>query len=113
MAIKGTPKFTELRLAQFSVDMTKSSMDINATAALVDPRSPGAAAAWHKASGSVWSSTTMEALKELISSMEADMARIIMDDIDAPDATRSARTQPKKTSGLGEHLTGEDDPPQM
>lgn len=111
MPIRGTPKFTELRLAQLTVDTTKQTLELSATAALVDPRSPGAAAAWHKCSGNVWSSETMNALRELMEHMETDMARVVMDDVEGRE---DASPQRRATTpmGLGEHLSG-DNTPQM
>ena len=104
MPVRGTLKMTELRLAQFNVDLTKGTLAITATAALVDPST--GVAAWHKCSGNVWGKETQEALAQLVMAMEEDMARAVMTNIDESSdgvtVSRPARTT--SVGGLGEHL---------
>lgn len=102
---------TELRLSQLVVDTQKQTIEISATAAIVDPKS--GVAAWHKCSGNVWGPETQQKLQDLIEAMELDMARVVMDGFDNLDGTRSPRSA---AAGIGEHVgSGEssDDPPQM
>jgi hypothetical protein len=104
-------KMTELRLSQLVVDTTKQTIEITATAAIVDPKS--GVAAWHKCSGNVWGAETQQKLQELFEAMELDIARVVMDGFDNQDGTRSPRTS---SAGIGEHVGGgepSDDPPQM
>lgn len=99
---------TELRLAQLTVDTTKHTVEISATAALLDPQT--GVAAWHKCTGSVWGPETQQRLRELIEAMELDMARVVMTGFDNLDGTRTPR--PAQAAGIGEHVS-EDDTPQM
>lgn len=104
MPVRGTLKMTELRMAQFNVDLTKGSMSITATAALVDPST--GVTAWHKCTGNIWSKDAQEALTQLIEAMEQDMARAVMASIDeSSDGTAVSRPVRTTTAGgLGEHL---------
>lgn len=102
---------TELRLAQLSVDMTKGSMEVKATAAIVDPAT--GVSCWHKGEGNVWSKETQKKLTELMQAMEEDLARAVMADATVLDGTKPA--EPRRAvqaAGLGEHVGG-DGVPQM
>lgn len=103
---------TELRLSQLVVDTTKQTIEISATAAIVDPKT--GVAAWHKCSGNVWGPETTQKLQDLIEAMEFDMARAVMDGFENADGTRTPRST---AAGIGEHVGGgeptDDDPPQM
>ena len=107
MPVKGTLKLTELRLAQFNVDLTKQSMQISATAALVDPTT--GSSAWYKCAGNTWGKSTVEKMKELMVAMEEDMARGVMDSIEPMDTSRSKPTAAQPV-GLSEFLAGKDAP---
>lgn len=109
MAVRGVPKLMELRLAQLNVDLTKATVEISTTAALGDP-SVGPVA-WVKSSSNVWSPETQECLKALIQSLEVDIARTVMEDVESP-LEPSGQRRPQAPSGLGETLRG-DEPPEM
>lgn len=99
---------TELRVAQLSVDLTKGSLEVKATAALVDPAT--GVSAWHKCEGNVWSKETQKRLQELMQAMEEDMARVVMVDGYADGTHASKPYRPAQEGGLGERVRGDDVP---
>jgi hypothetical protein len=111
MPVHGTLKMNELRLAQVSVDLTKGSLSIVATTALVDPTT--GATCWYKCTGNAWGTETIAALTQLIRTMEQDIAQTIMSNVklsEEPDAERLGRTE--RTAGIGEYV-GVDGVPEM
>lgn len=105
MPVTGTSKLTRLQLAQLSIDIAKTPVEIKVLIALIDPATGHAAYMRHN--GSIWSEETQAALRQLIDSLENDVARIVLDA--SGDGTAAAPRQ-VQSGGLGEHLTGADVP---
>lgn len=96
MAIDGNCKLTRLTLASLSIDYTKVPCEVRTVATLSEPSTGNAAIV--RASSSIWSSETQKLLKELIASLEGDIARSVLDVGSSGPATDRAPT------GIGEHL---------
>mgnify|MGYP000921842781 CR=1 FL=1 len=107
MPVTGTSKLTRLQLAQLNVDLTKTPAAINVVMALIDPESGHLA--YMKHNGSIWSEATQSALRQLIDSLEHDVARVVLLDAGGDGVTKPAQRQ-TQAEGLGEHLTGADVP---
>lgn len=107
MPVMGTCKLTRLQLAQLTIDLTKNPATTSVLMALLDPET--GQAAYIRSNGSTWGEETLAATKQLISCLEADVARLVF-----TTATTLGTEKPdqKQVSsiGLGEHLTGAEVP---
>lgn len=107
----GTPKFTAVALGRFDVDLLGTTVKLVAKFAFVDPAT-GGTYAW--AEGGQWSPETMQALKVLRESMEADAAKLFFtgDGVTIQEASRKLVPE-DDGNGLGEHLGSVTDAPSI
>lgn len=109
MTVRGTPNADALNIAQIEVDYLQNPVKVRALAALVN-EGTGATVAWTEGSGGVWSQETLTKLRELIESMENDLANKVFLDGASVAAPAIRRANPGLIAGLGEHVGGEDAP---
>lgn len=107
--IKGTLDTDEMRVARISVDYLQNPIKIDVMFGFTSTRT-GRTPAFANATSGVWSPATMERLKELCESMEADMARVVL----TGGATATSRsTGGISEGGLGEHVGAPVDAPSV
>lgn len=102
MPIDGTSKLSRVQLAQLTLDNTKRTASIQTVIALISPTS--GAVAYMRQEGSVLSAETLLAVKELVSCLERDAAKLLLEDYDQDGSTTAAQTRVQKPGGLAEHL---------
>jgi hypothetical protein len=109
MKIDGNLKADELRVGRIVIDYLRDPMEISALAALI-LNEDGQTLGWTKAQGA-WSEETRDALNKLRSCMEEDIHKVLF------GSERTTKTKSGKGltvgGGLGEHLEGKDDAPQV
>jgi cobalamin-dependent methionine synthase I len=97
-------------VARIAIDFLQNPIKFDATFAFICTRT-NRTPAFANAQSGLWSPTTMEKLKELCASMEADMARAVL----VGGATSSVAS-PKSglaPEGLGEHVGAPVDAPSV
>jgi len=100
--VLGNMVFDCLTLAKVNVDFVK--MVVTATAAFVNSKN-GATHGWTEATGTVWSTETLQKLQDLRISMENDLAKLHVGNFSA--ATAKTGLAIDKEEGLSEHLSGD------
>lgn len=109
--ILGTPKFTGLAIGELTINKMAPTTKITAKVAFIDPAT-GITYGWTTAEGALWSKDTLDKLNELLTSMEADVARIHFEGGSGtePAIAPGGGSGPIPAGGgLGEHLgTGAD-----
>lgn len=103
-----TVKFDALRVAEIKVSLIEAPVTIEAKAAFINTET-GATHGWTTGRAG-WSDATIEKLKELRESMEADLARIHFVDGATVTPTTSSGDIREGFQGLGEHLGSTEDP---
>lgn len=108
MSVQGTLAADTLKIAKVEVNYLQNPVKIHALAALVNDKT-GATVAWTEGAGGVWSQDTLAKLRELVESMESDIAAHVF--IEGAAASPAAqRGKPGLVPGLGEHVGGEEAP---
>lgn len=107
--IKGTLDTDEMRVARINVDYLLNPIKVDVMFGFSNTRT-GRTPAFANATSGVWSPATMEKLKELCESMEADMARVVMAGGATGPATRAGAFS---EGGLGEHVGAPVDAPSV
>lgn len=108
--IKGTLDTDEMRVARINADFLMNPIKVDVMFGFTNTRT-GRTPAFANATSGVWSPATMEKLRELCESMEADMARVVL--------TGSAVSPTKRPTGgfseggLGEHVGAPVDAPSV
>jgi hypothetical protein len=100
--IEGTPKFNGIAVGSISANVNRDLLHLEATAGFVDT-STGETHGWTKGEGRVWSKRTLLKLRELLDSMEEDLAKMHLGDaaLKSSGATSKAGLD---VGGIGEHL---------
>lgn len=110
MPIEGTSRLTRVQLAKLSLDFTRTTPEIKALIAMMDPVSGTSAFIQHN--GSIWSQETQAALRQLVDCLERDAASTLLSDVangvEKPAAATRGATQ---AAGIGELLAGGDTAP--
>lgn len=96
--MKGTLDTDEMRVARIEIDFLISPVKFNATFAFVCSRT-GATPAFARAEGGIWTTGTLEKLRELCEAMELDMSKAVLTGGSSAPAKAGL-----KIEGLGEHL---------
>lgn len=106
--IEGAPKFGGLAVGEFTCSLLGATVQLKAKAAFVDKRT-GQTHGWTEGSGNLWSTATLQKMRELVELMEADLARVHFDNAaTAPTAVATDPTaSPGLSGGIGEHLKGD------
>lgn len=112
---QGTPKFDGIAVFTAEFSFLGPTVKLSTKAAFVDSRT-GHTHGWTTGEGGIWSTGTIDALKALRDSMEADLARLHFTEGAAVPGTGGGGEEPSAGGGgggLGEHLGsgGEDAPP--
>jgi hypothetical protein len=108
--IKGTLDTDEMRVVRITADFLLNPLKVDVMFGFTNTRT-GRTPAFANATSGVWSPATMEKLKELCESMEADMARVVLS-----GGASSATMSPKSgyaEGGLGEHVGAPVDAPSV
>jgi hypothetical protein len=103
MAIDGLSKLTRLQVMRLYIDFTKDPHVIRFTSALSDPDS-GVRAPIRQGT-STWSKETAALARQLLDSLERDVARTVL--VEGASATTSRTDEP---DGLGERFRDKDIP---
>lgn len=103
MTVRGSIKADELRIAQLTLDLTTSPVRMEVMAALVDSDT-GDTRAWVPCRGNMWSAETQEALRELLNSMERDIARSVMRGGGDGGAVQKKGLSMPSPGGISEHI---------
>lgn len=104
MAVKGTPKFDTLALAELAADFKGQGTSVVCKAAFVNSAT-GSTHGWTQSNGP-WSKETTELLAKLKDSIEADMGDKHLDNATTPT---SGNVSSPNAGGLGELLRTADD----
>lgn len=100
MPVQGNLKADELRIAQLTLDLTKSPVRMEALAAMIDSDT-GDTRAWIPCRGNLWSSETQAAMRALLDSMERDVANSALQG--GGSASKKGLVVPGP-GGIGEHV---------
>ena len=111
MSAQGTLNSDGLTVAQITIDLLQNPAKVHALAALTNSKT-GQTLAWAQGDGGVWSTDTMEKLRELREAMEEDLARALFAEHSSVN-TRPNTKGVKIETGLGEHVGGGADAPSI
>jgi hypothetical protein len=107
MSVRGTPIFDAIAVVELKANMRSATFE--ATGAFINS-ARGTTHGWTTAKGQVWSRETVNLLKELVKSMEADMAKEHFFDGAAQTSTEPRGAEP---GGISEFLGSEDPTPSV
>ena len=103
--IAGTPKFNGIAIGSLSANANRPTLHLEATAGFVDSKS-GETYGWTKGDGQLWSRATMMKLRELMDSMEEDLAKRHFSD-DGLRSSGSTKEVGLDVGGIAEHCNAE------
>jgi hypothetical protein len=106
--VKGSPKFDGLALGEGSFNFLGPNVQMKTKAAFIN-NATGQTHGW-TLSESGWSKETMQALSELRTCIERDLAGIHLADQHEPSGLSASSSSTSAPPGLGEHLEGDDAP---
>ncbi len=108
--IKGTLDTDEMRVVRIAVDFLQNPIKVDVMFGFTSTRT-GRTPAFANATSGVWSSNTMEKLKELCESMETDMGKVVL--AGGATSTVSGARSGLAAEGLGEHVGAPVDAPSV
>jgi len=97
--INGSPKFDGLAIGNIEADFTKQTIQLKAVAGFVNTTT-GDTHGWTRGEGGVWSTDTLQRLKELREAMERDLANLHFEGA----VKKEAKVLDQGSPGIGEFL---------
>lgn len=110
MTVRGTLNANALKVAQLNIDYLRNPVHMEILSALVNERT-GVTVGWTQADSGILSNKTHALLKELIESIEEDIAARVF--VEGAVASPAVQRSKPGLSGLGEHVSGGEDAPSI